>query len=294
MGHVGVNAGIYLLSKLQMSLYTEFDTSSLFDVEGVDVKGGLIHAARRPRSRLFLWSDPDAPFDLLVFLGEGQPATGKYAFCRELIRYVHELGVERVYTFAAMATQMRPEDPSRVFAAATDAERLSELRQLELEIVEDGQIGGLNGILLGAAAEGGLSGACLLGEMPHMFTQLPFPRASHAILEVFTNMCGIELDLTELAEQAAEVDRQLGELLARIEAQLPDRSGDEEPEFSAEPTPDEPDPAVTRRIEQLFQQASKDRSKAFELKQELDKSGRFKEYEDRFLDLFRKADGDAK
>jgi len=43
-----------------------------------------------------------------------------------------------------------------------------------------------------------------------------------------------------------------------------------------------------QRIEKLFDQAAKDRSKAFELKQELDRLGVFKEYEDRFLDLFKK------
>jgi len=43
-----------------------------------------------------------------------------------------------------------------------------------------------------------------------------------------------------------------------------------------------------QRIEGLFEQAGKDRSKAFELKQELDRLGVFKEHEDRFLDLFKK------
>jgi hypothetical protein len=38
----------------------------------------------------------------------------------------------------------------------------------------------------------------------------------------------------------------------------------------------------------LFNQANQDRSKAFELKQELDRLGVFKDYEDRFLDLFKK------
>ena len=37
-------------------------------------------------------------------------------------------------------------------------------------------------------------------------------------------------------------------------------------------------------------QAGKDRSKAFELKAFLDRNGVFGEYEDRFLDLFKKAE----
>jgi hypothetical protein len=45
---------------------------------------------------------------------------------------------------------------------------------------------------------------------------------------------------------------------------------------------------VMAKIEDLFTQASKDCPKAFELKQELDRLGVFKEYEDRFLDMFKK------
>ena len=86
-----------------------------------------------------------------------------------------------------------------------------------MEILEDGHIGGLNGVLLGAAAESGLRGACLLGEMPHIFTQLPYPKAAPAILEVFTTIAGIELDFSELSEQARIMEQQLGELLSRVE-----------------------------------------------------------------------------
>jgi len=50
------------------------------------------------------------------------------------------------------------------------------------------------------AAENGMRGACLLGEMPHVFAQLPFPKASLAVLQVFTDIAGIEIDTTELSE----------------------------------------------------------------------------------------------
>ena len=202
MGHVALNAGVYLLAKLGMSVIAEFDAGDLFDVDQVEVKDGIIQPARRPRNRFFLWPDPNKKHDLVVFLGEAQPPIGKYPFCRQLVGYAKEYGVERVVTFAAMATRMRPEAQSRVFGAATDSEGVQELKRLELELVEEGQISGLNGVLLGVAADAGLPGACLLGEMPHLFAQLPFPKASLAVLEVFTTMTGIEVDFTELAEQA--------------------------------------------------------------------------------------------
>lgn len=304
MGHVGVNAGIYLLSKLEMTLFTEFDSTALFDLDAVEVKEGLIRSARRPRNRLYVWTDPAGKGDLLVFLGEAQPPAGKQAFCRELLGYARELGVDRVYTFAAMATPMHPEHPSRVFVAATDEAVLDELKPLPVKVLEDGQIGGLNGVLLGVAADEGLSGACFLGEMPHIFSQLPFPKGSMAVLEVFCTLTGVELDLSELARQAESVEEQLGELLERVQEQvkeqLRDRDDpareDDEPDDEAtdEPASDdaeEDDAPDTQRVEELFAQAAADRSKAFELKRELDRLGLFAKYEDRFLDLFRKPGG---
>ena len=146
-------------------------------------------------------------------------------------------------------------------------------------------------MLLGAAAENDLRGACLLGEMPHIFSQLPFPKASLAILELFTTMTGIEIDFTELSDQARLTEQQLVEILARMEKAYGQQYPAEEESFNPEP-PEPPrlKPADKRRIAGLFEQAAKDRSKAFELKQELDRLGVFKDYEDRFLDLFKKSE----
>src|SRR5512135_830855 len=102
MGHVAVSAGYYLMAKLGMHLLAEIPAEGLFDVEHVEVKGGIIRAGRLPRSRFFAWRDPGGRHDLVVFIGEAQPPLGKYAFCHRLIKYVRGLGVERVFTFAAM------------------------------------------------------------------------------------------------------------------------------------------------------------------------------------------------
>lgn len=299
MGQVAANGAVYLLAKLGMEGLAELDTGDLFDADHVEVTDGLIRPARRPRSRLFVWRDPDGRRDLVVFLGEAQPPLGKSAFCRQLIGFAKELGVERVLTFAAMATGMRPEHRSRVFAAATDDETLEELKTHEVEVLESGRISGLNGLLLGAAAEAGLKGACLLGEMPQVFAQLPFPKASLAVLEVFAAAAGAVVDLAELAEQSRSVEEQLGELLGRLEEASGERYGGEEvgeSEEGGEAEAGEEPPEVAGRltsadkthIEALFADAATDRAKAFELKRELDRLAAFADYEDRFLDLFKR------
>ncbi|MEQ1830168.1 MAG: PAC2 family protein, partial [Pirellula sp.] len=241
---------------------------------------------------LFVWTDPEKKRDLVVFIGEAQPPHGRYAFCCKLIEYVQSLGVERLFTFAAMATQMHPEHTPRVFGAATHAEDLSELKQLELEILEDGHISGMNGLLLGAAADLGMSGVCLLGEMPHMLAHLAFPKASLAVLKSFTALAGIEIDLSELQEQSRAVDEQLGELLSQVHRAIsgkPPEADEEGGELESEET-SRLSSREEQRIERLFVEARHDRSKAYELKSELDRLQVFADYEERFLDLFKKTE----
>ncbi len=318
MGHVAVNAGVYLLAKLGMTVIAELEGGDLFDVDHVEVKKGVIQPVRKPRNRFFLWRDPAGRHDLIVFVGEQQPPIGKFAFCRQIIRYARDHGVERVFTFAAMATGMEPAHRSRLFGAAADEETAREFTRLEIEPLAEGRVSGLNGVLLAAAQEANLRGGCLLGEMPQVFAQLPFPKASLGILEVFTVLSGIDLDLSELRQQAQHIEGQLVDLLERLQQayrEQQQRGGDsggggdedEGPEFPAtegdeaadaeSPAPGSPapgSPAPRPRltadqhaaIERLFDQASADRSKAFELKQLLDQLGVFKDYEDRFLDLF--------
>lgn len=293
MGHVALSAGYYLMAKMGMHVLAEFSPSDLFDADHVVVKDGILRSGPMPRSRLFVWIDPRQRRDLLVFIGEAQPPLGRRAFCHRLIEYAKELGVSKVFTFAAMATEMHPEHAPRVFAAATDETTRDELHDREVELLRDGNISGLNGVLVGVAAEMGLSGACLLGEMPHIFAQLPFPSASLAVLRHFAEMAGIDLDLSELSKQADEVRKKLGELLSAVERNLLEAQqaqATHEPEDFSAGAEEEPriSPTDERHLERLFEAARSDRSAAYELKTELDRLGVFDLYEDRFLDLFKK------
>jgi proteasome assembly chaperone (PAC2) family protein len=291
MGQVALNAGYYLLAKLEMYQVAEFSPRELFEVERVEVKGGLIKMESLPRSRFFVWKDPRQVRDIVVFIGDAQPLTGKYGFCHKLIEFAQSLRVERVFTFAAMATDMEPKSPSRVFGVATDEEGLAELKRLELTVLEDGQIGGLNGVLLGVAAERGLRGSCLLGEIPQLFLQFPFPKAALGVLGAFCALSGIAVDFMELSEQSQVVEQQLDAILTKVQAAIHEEENPEDEEESYATAEEAEEEGLNeedeRRIDELFEQARGNRSKAYELKRELDRLDVFKEYEDRFLDLFK-------
>ncbi len=311
MGNVAVIAAGYLVHHLKMKEAGELPPRNHFEVKEVEVKGGVIAPAKPPRGLFFRWNNPHGGRDLVVFLGESQPEFGTYAYANELLEMASTLGVERVVTFASMASGLHPSENPKVMGITTDADTLSDLRRAEIEPLAEGQIGGLNGVLLGAAAERGIPGMCLLAEIPFFAAGVPNPKAARAALSVFSVLAGIDISLESLNRHAAAIDEALIKAMEKYREEHGEEDGDEPGDSAAsDGSPDEPvagtsgaetdggsvenaesglDFAARDRIERLFAEARADGSKAVALKQELDRLGVFKRYEDRFLDLFRRA-----
>jgi predicted ATP-grasp superfamily ATP-dependent carboligase len=299
MGNVAVIAAGYLIRELKIDETGELSAAGHFDINEVSVKDGLITPVRPPRGIICRWTNPGPGRDLIVFIGEAQPNVGPYSYARKLMEVAAAENVERVVTFASMASGLKPGQPPRVFGVATDSQTMAELKRAEVAPLEDGEIGGLNGLVLAAAAEREISGMCLLGEIPFFAATVPNPHAARAALSVFSVLAGIDVSLEELTRHAAAVDQMLVEAYEKMrEAGQVEEAEDEEDE-TPEPAPtSEPaqeakepvlEPGAARRIERLFDEAKKNTTKAFALKKELDRLGVFKKYEDRFLDLFRRA-----
>ena len=292
MGHVALTAGFYLMSKLHMHEEEPLDTGDLFDLEHVDVEQGLARAGHIPVSHLYAY-DPKKGSPLGLVIGEAQPPLHKLEYCRRILDGAQKLGVRRVLTFAAMAVEEHPKEPARVFGVATHREGVESLRSHGIGVLESGQIKGMNGVFLAAAAQRGIPGICLLGTMPTFASQIPYPKASAVVLEAFLKLCGLAVDLEELKAYGKSIEQHLTAGLEKIQEALQGQESGEGPgaslpgaeEAKATEGPTEED---RRKVEELLEQARKDRSKAFELKRELDRRGLFKEYENKFLDLFRR------
>lgn len=333
MGNVAVLAAGYLVNTLNLLPIGEMvvrsvgigsahkqasgqplNVSDVFDVNHVMVKDGVVIPPRLPRNLLFRSREPINGRNLIVFIGEAQPNSGNYAFAHALLDKAQELGVSKVLTFASMASQIEPTQSPRIYGVATRGQTLDAVKRIEVLPLEDGQISGLNGVLLGAAGERGLDGIGLLGEIPFFAPQIVNPRAARAVLDAFSLMSGVEINFTPMEQHIEKVDRLLLRVQERLQSGMEQRNGAEpinlnelieeiqeedrlthgEPEESDMPnarTDDKPLGIEAReRIESLFEAARKDRDAAMPLKNELDKLGAFKQYENRFLDLFRRAD----
>jgi proteasome assembly chaperone (PAC2) family protein len=301
LGGVAQIAGVHLVKQLGAKPYQALAPDGFFEPASVSVRNGRLQAHELPRSVFHTWRNPKGGRDLIILLAEAQPSANAQAYAEALIRLAVGYGVERVFTFAAMATPIHPSTNPRVFAAGTTDEVVVELRRDGVVLLEEGEIGGLNGVFLAAAAAQGVPGVCLLGEFPFYAAAVPNPKASAAVLTSFAKFAGIDVETSDLKAEAQRLDRALLEHLDILQraaskqaqdAEAALEEAEREAEFAAkaeEPKEPEIQPEALARIESLFAQARVDRGKAMELKSELDRRGLFERFEDRFLDLFKKA-----
>ncbi|MEX0742552.1 MAG: PAC2 family protein, partial [Phycisphaeraceae bacterium] len=230
MGRVAQTAGEYLAAMLDMQHVGDFPADRFFETTDVAIESGVIRPGPRPRCPVFLWKDPQQRHDLVLLLGEAQPQLGGYQLCEQIVEQAKQWHIARVFTFAAMATQMQPGDAARVFGGVSTEPLLEQLTRYGVLPITGGQIGGMNGLMLVAAQQRNIEAVGLLGELPYFATQVPNPRASSVVLHVFARMLDLKLDLAELDEQAEKVDQQLMQLVEQLRRQAEQEEGFEEDE----------------------------------------------------------------
>jgi proteasome assembly chaperone (PAC2) family protein len=295
MGNVALKAATYLREKLEAEEFGDIQPAGFFHPVGASIKGNVVEIPKFPKSKFYYWIDRRSLHDLVIFLGEAQPSLEKeYEFACEILDLMAKFGVERVYTFAAMPSVMEHTNEPKVWAVVSHISLVKDLKDYGAFLMKEGQISGMNGLLLAVAKEKGFQAICLLGELPYYTIQIENPKSSKAVLQALCKMLGMEVDTLELDYQAKRIEEKIEKFVDyfKLPAQHEPKKpiSDEEIEKIKESLN-----AHTRipnsakeKIQQLFREAKKDLSRARELKTELDKWDIYKEYEDKFLDLFKK------
>jgi len=132
-----------------------------------------------------------------------------------------------------------------------------------------------------------------LGTSPLYTIQIENPKASAAVLDGLGKILNIQIDAQPLKEQALAMENEINKLLDFLKLGTHGQSapiGEEEVELIKKTLSQltKLPASVKEKIEKLFEESKSNITKANELKVELDKWNVYKEYEDRFLDLFRK------
>jgi len=293
MGEVAFKAVSFLVEKLGAREFASINPEGFFYLAASVVKDGLLSTSELPESKFYFWKNKEGKNDLIMFLSNAQPDLSRAeSYSKIILQVARNFKVDKIISFASMPQAIDHTQRAGVWFAATSEELSKNLAKLNLRTLNEGQISGMNGLFLGIAKREGLDGICLLGEIPLYTIQIENPKASAAVLSALAMITGVKIDVSGLYAQGRAMEEEINKLLDYLKLGPASSGpiGEEDIEkikkslnqLTRLPL------SVKDRIEQFFTQAKTDISKARELKVELDKWNVYTEYEDRFLDLFKK------
>ncbi len=295
MGEVAYKSALFLKEALRCKMFAKLEATDFFKPAAVVVEKGIADMPVVPAGFFYYFKAKSGGQDIILFLGEAQPPLDRAEeLALAIIEYVKKYKVQMVLSFAAKPEPIDHKNNSAVWVVATQNELLKKMSALKIKVLTEGQISGLNGIILGVAKRHSMKGACLLGEIPFYTVQIENPKASREILKVVDQLFCLNLDLAPLDERASFIEEEIDKLIAYLKGEAapqgPSPLSEEDIEKIKKDlaTYTKLPHSAREKIEEYFLRAEKDISQARELKEELDRWNVYKEYEDRFLDLFKK------
>jgi len=280
MGSVALGVVDYLRKTLDAKPLAEMRLDPMATVDSVVVESGVASLPPGPRNTLYYTKNPD----LIILEGEAQLAgPAGIVLLNKVLDLAVKFKVKAIYTGAAFPLPISHKEDPDVYGAVNKKSLAGIFAGLEIKAMEEGHISGLNGLILGLAKERDIDAVCLLATMPQYAISLPNPKASGAIIETLEKILNFIVSLEEMDEYIREMD----EKMSAIEEKVKDVMAIENKELHSPPEAKPVPGYITEKIEKLFEEAGKDKSRAKDLKKELDRWDLYKLYEDRFLDLFR-------
>lgn len=236
MGNVALKAATYLREKLRAEEFGTIDPAGFFQSNIVYIRNNLIEPIKLPENKFYYKKNEALENDIIFFVGDAQPLSGKeYEFADMVLDVAEMFKVKTVYSFAAFAVDIHYKEKPKVWGVATSKELLDGLEKNNVLSMNDGHIGGMNGIILGVAKERGMEGICLLGEMPYYATQIENPRSSQVVVEIFAKMIGIKFDMAELEVLARYTESEIEKFFLKIEElkldQMLEKGGNKSPGY---------------------------------------------------------------
>ncbi len=217
--YIGKLSVDYLIQQLKAELVAEV-YSKYFPPYVIIKEDGLVELLR---NELHLFKD-ETGRDIIFLSGNSQAFSpeGQYDVTEAVIDWAIQNGVKKIYSVAALVTEKPYEAPS-VFATATSKETLEEAKMHGAQTLDQGIIGGENGLIIGLAKKKNVDGICLLAET-HGY-QTPTgeyvidPRAAKAALGVLTKILNLKVDMEPMEKQAIQMDEAIAKM-AEIERRV--------------------------------------------------------------------------
>ena len=208
LGHVGKLAADHMIDELNATKFAEIH-SPTFPPQVLVKDEGIIE---NMYNELYYLKDVgEDNLDLILLVGNTQALSpeGQYLVCKEILEFVEDFGIDRIFTLGGMVTSPQPVENPQVFGAATNEANVELLKEAEIEIrSNDGGIVGASGLFLGLGARKGIQGSCLMGETPGYFIDA---EAAEALLKKLALLLNFEINTDKLDERAEETKQMIAQ-----------------------------------------------------------------------------------
>jgi proteasome assembly chaperone (PAC2) family protein len=227
-----------VVSSLDSELIARIDPEDYFDFQStrptITMEEGRSRRIDWPENNLIAVRVPTADRDLVLLDGT-EPNLRWRTFSETVTTAAETLGVELVISLGALIAEVSHTLPVPITGLASDETLVDEL---ELERSNYEGPTGIVGVIHDLCNKAGIDSASLWAAVPHYVAAVPNPKAALALLRRLEGLTGIAVDASELEEETADYEEQIGraiaanpeieELVARIEAEQVDLLGDGE------------------------------------------------------------------
>ncbi|HUV52855.1 MAG TPA: PAC2 family protein [Dehalococcoidia bacterium] len=237
IGSIGLIAIDTLKSMLDAEELGEIEPWDFFYPKRVLIRNGELKELEFPASKFYFKRTERG--DFLFFIGEEQPTDGgkayaegkkAYQMANLVIDVAQKFGCQRIYTSGAAVAPIHHTARPKVWAVPNTKDLINEIKKYDNTIlmsdIEErggqGNITGLNGLLLGVAKKRGIESICVMGEIPIYLQGLPiaYPKASRSVLEVLAAALGIKIDLEQLNAFISQSEKEIELLYDRFPPEI--------------------------------------------------------------------------
>ena len=221
-----------IANDLEGEQIAQIDPEDFFDFQStrptITMDAGQTRRIEWPENNVIAVPVPTADRDLVLFDGT-EPNLRWRTFSETIATVADALGVEMVITLGALIAEVSHTLPVPITGLASSQELVEEL-ELERSSYEGPT--GIVGVVHDLCRQNGLDSASLWAAVPHYVAAVPNPKAALALLRRLEGLTGIAVEASELEEETADYEEQIGravsanpeieELVARIEAEQAD------------------------------------------------------------------------
>ena len=164
-------------------------------------------------------SGPLSSKDLILLTGDSQPVVpgSEYILSEQILDLITKFKISNIYSLASYVTGTFVNNP-KIYGTATNQEMVKSFRSFNISTLDNGNITGMNGLILGLGKLRGIEGICLLGETSGYVIDA---KASKNLLEILNNVLGININMDEMNKRSKDTEI----LIKNLEQQMLAKSG---------------------------------------------------------------------